>query len=93
MFDRVLKRIREKVRSRAYVMTLHAEEEMSDDALTVFDVESGILTGTVVGRQRDRRTGEWKYLVQGQTLKGEGVAAVVKLSVTGKLVVITVYRL
>ena len=33
MFDRILKRMREKIRTRRYVMTLHAEEEMDDDGL------------------------------------------------------------
>jgi hypothetical protein len=32
--------MREKIRRRQYVMTLHAEEEMDDDSLTIFDVES-----------------------------------------------------
>gem|GEM_PF-1184116 len=27
MFDRILKRMRDRIRSRRYVMTLHAEEE------------------------------------------------------------------
>ena len=66
MFLRVLKQIRDKVRNRQYVMTLHAEEEMSDDELTIFDVECGILTGEIVERQKDAQTGEWKYLVKGQ---------------------------
>jgi hypothetical protein len=29
---------------RQFVMTLHAEEEMSDDGLSIFDVERGILS-------------------------------------------------
>jgi hypothetical protein len=37
--------MREKVRKRLYLMTLHAEEEMDNDGLTVYDVESIILTG------------------------------------------------
>ena len=35
MFESVLKEIREKVRTRKYVMTLHAEDEMNDDELTI----------------------------------------------------------
>jgi hypothetical protein len=45
VFQRILKQIREKVRQRQYVMTLHAEEEMSDDDLSIFDVERSLLTG------------------------------------------------
>lgn len=69
MFERILKQFREKVRNRQYVMTLHAEEEMNDDELTIFDVERAILTGEIVERQKDQATAEWKYLVSGKTLQ------------------------
>ncbi len=71
MFQHILKQMRDKVRSRQYVMTLHAEEEMSDDELTIFDVERGILTGEIVERQKAVETGEWKYLVKGETVAGK----------------------
>jgi len=58
MFERVLRQMRGKIRTRQYVMTLHAEEEMNDDGLTIFDVERGILTGEIVERQKDHATGE-----------------------------------
>lgn len=84
--------MREKVRRRQYVMTLHADEEMDDDGLSIFDVESAILTGTVIGRQRDRKTRESKYLVRGQTVDGtQIVVGVIKFGRTGKLVILTVY--
>ncbi len=34
-------------------MTLHAEEEMADDSMTIFDIEHVILTGVIIERQRD----------------------------------------
>lgn len=84
--------MREKIRQRLYVMTTHAEEEMDNDGLTIFDVESIILTGEVIERQRDRRTGEAKYLIRGETLDGSRTAVVVgKLGPTDKLVILTVY--
>lgn len=92
MFDRVLRRMQEKIRTRQYVVTVHAEEEMASDGLTIFDVERAILTGEIGERQKDRDTGEWKYLIQGQDIGGHDVIVVAKLSVTGKLVIITVYR-
>ncbi|MCB7130015.1 MAG: DUF4258 domain-containing protein [Candidatus Brocadiales bacterium] len=91
MFDRILKRMREKVRTRQYVMTLHAEEEMDDDGLSIFDIEQGILTGKIIERQKDRVTEEWTYLIEGQTIAGDRIVIVVKLSMTGKLVIITLY--
>ena len=48
MFERVLKQIREKIRTRQYVMTVHAEEEMDEDDQTIFDVERCILTGEII---------------------------------------------
>ncbi len=93
MFQRILKQIREKVRQRQYVMTLHAEEEMSDDNLSIFDVERSLLTGEIVERQKDAVTGEWKYLIKGDTVAGDEMMTVAKISPTGKLVIITVYRL
>jgi len=73
-------------------MTIHAEEEMDADGLSLFDVESAILTGKIVERQKDRASGEWKYLVRGRSIDGdESIVVVVKLGSTGKLVMLTVY--
>jgi hypothetical protein len=47
-------------------MTIHAEEEMDNDALSIFDVEQVILNGTIIERQKDRNSGEWKYIIQGR---------------------------
>jgi len=91
MYDRVLRQRREKIRTRQYVMTVHAEEEMAGDNLSIFDVEHVILTGEITERQKDRDTGEWKYLVEGETIAGDLAVVVAKLSITDKLVMITVY--
>ncbi len=73
-------------------MTVHAEEEMEADDLTIFDVESAVLSGRVVERQRDRGTREAKYLVRGRGLDDEAVVVVAKVSPTGKMVIVTAYR-
>jgi len=73
-------------------MTIHAEEEMDDDALTILDVERSVLTGRIVERQRDVRTREWKYVVSGAGVDGRPVGIVAKLSPTGRLVILTTYR-
>lgn len=73
-------------------MTLHADEEMDNDGLTIFDVESVILTGEIIEQQRDRKTGERKYIVRGETVDGTQYACVVcKLGPADKLVILTVY--
>lgn len=92
MFERVLRRLREKVRTAEYVITLHAEEEMEADELTIFDIESALLSGRVVERQREAGTREVKYLVRGRDLDNEAVVVAVKLGPRGKMVILTVYR-
>ena len=92
MFERILGQLREKIRTRQYVMTIHADEEMDNDGLTIFDVESVVLSGRIIERQKDQQSGDWKYLVKGETLNGENVITVTKIGPTGKLIFITVYR-
>ena len=93
MFPRILKRLRELVRIKQYVMTLHAEEEMDEDGLSIFDVENCLLSGEILERQKDQATAEWKYLVRGGTLdESKQIVVVAKLGPTGKLVIITIYE-
>jgi hypothetical protein len=40
--------MKEKILTRQYVFTLHAEEEKDADGLTTFDVEHCILTGKII---------------------------------------------
>ena len=93
MFRRVLSQIRERVRTREYIMTVHAEEEMSNDDFSIFDIEHALLIGSIQERQRDQATGEWKYCVKGQALDHRNMQITVKIGVTGKLVLITVFNL
>jgi hypothetical protein len=93
MFKRILKRMREKVRRREYVMTFHARKEMNDDGLTIYDVERGIVTGEILERQQDKVTAEWKYRIRGEIVEGDKIEIIAKLSPTNKLVIITVYAL
>ena len=92
MGSRILVRMRECIRKRQYVMTLHAEEEMDNDGLTIYDVESIILTGALIEQQRDRKSGQRKYLVRGETVEGTQTAVVVsRFGPTDKLVILTTY--
>lgn len=91
MLNQILQEIQEKVQNQEYVLTLHAEDEMDQDNLTSFDVENALLSGKIVGRQRDLQSGEWKYVVEGQTHGSEIAVVVTKLTFSRKLVIITVY--
>ncbi len=92
MYERILQRMRQKVRALDYAVTAHAEEEMSDDEITILDVEHAILNGRILERQRDVETGEWKYVVGGRTVIDDAMELVGRLSVSGKFVIVTVYR-
>ncbi len=65
---------------------------MDEDELTIFDIESALLNGSIVVRQKDASTGEWKYIIQGSALEDDDAVSVVcKFGPTEKLVIITVY--
>ncbi|MEK6682808.1 MAG: DUF4258 domain-containing protein [Nitrospirota bacterium] len=83
--------MRDKICKRQYIMTIHAEEEMDNECLTIYDIERCILTGKITERQKDRITTEWKYRINGKTIAGGEVEVITKISPTGKLVIITVY--
>lgn len=93
MYDRILKRMQEAIRNRQYIMTSHAEEEMDDDELSIFDIERIVLTGKIIERQKDQITEEWKYLIESESFSKELAIVVAKMSVTGKLVIITVFKI
>ncbi len=89
MFDKILTKMRDKIRERQYVMTIHAEEEMNNDSFSIYDIEQCILTGKIVERQKDNLTAEWKYRINGHIVDDSEAEVIAKLSPTGKLVIIT----
>ncbi len=93
MHDRTLQIIREAIRTRNYVMTLHAEEEMNEDDMNIFDVERVLLSGKIIEIQKDKKTAERKYIVEGDTISKEIAVVVSKINNDKKLVIITVYKI
>ncbi|MDG7000398.1 MAG: DUF4258 domain-containing protein [Nitrososphaerota archaeon] len=91
MFERILNRMRDKVRTRDYIIRIHADEEREADGLSVLDVEHCIISGEVTERQRDKNTKELKYRIAGTTISGHAMEVIAKLGPTGKFVIITVY--
>jgi hypothetical protein len=91
VFSRAQKRMRELVRRGQYVMTTHADEEADEDSLSILDIESVVLTGSILERQRDSETREWKYVVLGETLDGRVGCVVTKFGLVGRLYILTVY--
>jgi len=85
--------MRGKIRINHYIMILHAEEEMDNDDLSIFDIERCILDGTIIERHKDIETGEFKYTIIGKSITGHKIGIIAKISITGKLVIVTVYKL
>ncbi|MCX7012563.1 MAG: DUF4258 domain-containing protein [Candidatus Sumerlaeota bacterium] len=85
-----IERIREKIRSRDYYLSSHAEEEMAEDGLERDDVENAILGGFVQKKlTRDARG--TRYRVQGPANDGRIVHALCRFKEVGALIIITVY--
>lgn len=92
MYPRILTKLRDCSRESRYVVSLHADEEMDEDNLSIFDIERTILTGEIVERQKDNETGEWKYVVKGNTLGDRRAVVVTKFGATGQALIITVFE-
>jgi hypothetical protein len=84
--------VREFIRHCQYIVTIHGEEEMENDNIGIFDVENAILEGNIYERQRVKTSGEWKYCIKGRSIDNRKLEVVAKISVTNKLVIITVYE-
>jgi hypothetical protein len=54
MQERIVRHVRQLVLERRYVVTRHAYDEMAADLLSLWDVESALLSGEVLEQQRDR---------------------------------------
>lgn len=92
MFQQFLTLFREKIRLRQYLVSIHADEEMKDDGLSIYDLENCILTGSISERQKSEISGEWKYIIRGHSFDGDVIFVVVKTKSLGKILIITVYR-
>lgn len=80
--------IRTLVRDGLYYLTEHALEEAEVDGFDIYDVEHGILTGHM------RRTWarEGKFELIGEAMDGRTIGVVCRVTLGGKVRVITVYE-
>ena len=73
-------------------MTTHADEEADADDFSVVDMESALLTGKIVERQKEAETGEWKYVISGEAVDGSQMSVVAKFGTSGQMLyILTVY--
>jgi hypothetical protein len=73
------------------LVSSHAAEELENDELDILDLESIVLTGEIIERQKDQETGEAKYVIRGITLASGIGSVVAKFDSIGRAVIITVY--
>lgn len=84
--------MRAAVRAGEYDLAAHALDEMAEDDLEVWDLEAAILTGELHERQRDDPRGT-RHVVHGSAAdRVSRLAVVSRFTETGRLLIITVYR-
>ncbi len=93
MSRRVIDKIRNAIRSGNYDLTYHAVEEMAEDKLVIYDVESAILSGKVIRKEKNDPRGI-KFIINGvgadQSIPIEVVG---RFKETGAFLIITVYKI
>jgi hypothetical protein len=89
---RGIREIRERIRTKNYELTGHAEEEREDDDLSMTDLQNIILSGRVAQILTDDPRGN-RYVVQGKVQDGREIEVICRFLVFGKLRIITVYAL
>ncbi len=87
----VIERIREKVRSRDYFLSSHAEEEMAEDGFERADMEHAILCG-FVGKKLTHDPRGTRYRIEGPANDGRPMHVLCRFKEVGSMVIITVYE-
>ena len=85
-----LQRIRKAVREQQYRISLHANDEMSEDLLKLEDIESITQTGKVTKKFTHDPRGI-RYEVTGYTIDGRKASFVCRFLKSGILRIITAY--
>lgn len=91
MQRRILRRIRDKIRSEEYYFTEHAKAELAKDDFLVVDVEQGALRGKIAKVEPDLESGR-KYTIVGESTDRRAIGIVCKFTASGQLRIITVYE-
>lgn len=90
---RIIDRIREAIRAGNYDMTYHAVEEMAEDKLGIFDVESAVLSGKIIKREKDDPR-DVKYVIKGVgSDQSTPIGVVDRFKETGTFLIITIYAI
>ena len=75
------------------VYTRHFKEELASDGLTTEDALAVCHSGVIqMAPEKDIRTGDWKYMIEGYTADHDNVALVFTLKPERKAVFITAFK-
>lgn len=87
-----LQKIRQRVISRDYFISSHAEEEMLDDDLDRVDIENAILKGRIE-KQLSHDSSGTRYRIEGPCLDGRLIHVVCRFREESNMLIITVFAL
>jgi hypothetical protein len=87
-----IREIRERIRTKNYEVTGHAEEKREDDNLAVADLQCAILAGRVVQILTNDPRGN-RYVVRGKGQDEREIEVVCRFLASGKLRILTMYAL
>jgi hypothetical protein len=75
------------------IYTRHFRDELARDDLTMEDVLTACRSGGIVmAPEKDIRTGDWKYRIEGFTAERRRIAVVFRLRLADEAVLITVFE-
>jgi len=83
-----IEQIRSLVYSGLFYLTEHADFEATSDGFDIYDVEYALTTGKI----RRSWPKEHKYEVIGKALDGSTIGIICRITIGGKVRVITVYE-
>jgi hypothetical protein len=92
MYENILDQMIECIWSDNFIVPYHATVELEKDLLSIEDLTNCVLEGVIVERQKDRHSGEYKYIIEGVALDDRPMEVVAKLSLIRETYVITLYR-
>ena len=88
----MIQKIRQKIIDEKYIVSSHAEEELEDDDLDIYDLENAILKGYVEKKLKEDIRGT-RYKIEGPALDGRIIHIICRHKEIGNLLVITAYTL
>jgi hypothetical protein len=88
----VIQKIRQKILSRRYYLSAHAEEETWADGLERADIENAILKGRIEKKMTKDVRGT-RYRIEGPAKDGKKIHIVCRFDELKDLIIITIYAL